>query len=112
MDKIKYDYTAYLLHEQYGTHDTNYICSCGMRMDFFVGIVKEELLPGMLMFLGSKYFQTKYVEFCQKLALADNSVPLRIVKYCLSGQATDIPDQLKDKLSETIKIVDDSLKKR
>jgi len=112
MDKIKYDYTAYLLHGQYGTHDTNYICSCGMRMDFFVGIVKEELLPGMLMFLGSKYFQTKYVEFFQKLALTDNSIPLRIVRYCLSGQATDIPDQLKDKLSETIKIVGDSLKKR
>lgn len=70
MDKIKYDYTAYLLHEQYGTHDTNYICSCGMRMDSFVGIVKEELLPWMLMFLGSKYFQTKYVEFFPEIGIS------------------------------------------
>lgn len=102
------DFSQYLLHELYDTHENQYICSCGMKLNKFDSGLSEEELAGVVKFLASKYCMESYFDgYIKNLILADLSTGLRIVAICFKGYGMNPPDIVKTRLENISQKISD-----
>lgn len=107
------DFSQYLLHELYGTHEDRFICSCGLKLNKFNSDLPEEELEGLIKFLASKYcIETYFDGHIKDIILADPSIGMSIVAICFKGYGADPPELIKDGLTKIVQKISDLISQK